>query len=829
MNDRMLKNIVMKRVIFYQNTVKTQVLFSFFFIFLFTLFSSFTNQENINFSKEKIYIQFDKPNYYAGENIWFKTYLVDAAKHSIETLSKVVYVELINPEDEISETKIIKINEGGGEGDFELSADLIDGEYTIRAYTNFMRNFNHSYFFRKKIYIKALRSEKTNDKTLISKRLEMVKPDIQFFPEGGHLVSGFLNRVGFKCLGADGNGIDIEGIIIDNTGKNVLQIKTTKFGMGMIEFIPEKNKLYKAVIIHEDAKLIYDFPVVLEQGIIMKIIEHKDYYKVNLQSSLDKGFNNFYIVGTQRKGVVFNAKLAGNGARALINVPKKILAQGIIQFTLFDDKSKPLSERLSFHETNEEKININITPSKQVYGTRELVELEISLDTIRQQKLQTNMSMAVTDMSTVEPDLYGLDIKSHLLLNSELKGAIEQPGYYFNLDEPDRKKNLDVLMMTQGWRQFIVNDTLNDLSEQLFLIETDLNLSGNIKNFYNHKKPAIAEVSLTYNNREEFGHEVIMTDIKGQFIFKNLSFLDTTAIIIQAKKVKQGKREKNPAMNFHIEMDLFKAPEIILKRKQYSEEFSKDIIKSSSRSVKYLESLYQMKKGTIILDEVIIETVSSNQNTLYKKKRLLYGSSSHTIDFKDITVLPTGNALNALISKVPGLSVRDDGAYLRANTSISGDNRALILLNGIPIDIDMIPDYGIDFIDILKGPSAAIFGSRGAGGVIAIYTLNGSEESDNFRIDEKRGVKNFLHPGYSQVRKFYEPVYKTEKNGDDKIDYRSTLSWNPIIKLDELGKAIVCFYTADVIAPYRVVLEGITLDGKVITYETILNLPEGKF
>lgn len=803
---------------------------NFSILILFILFfSSFSNSKTTAYTQEKIYIHFDKPNYYAGEDIWFKVYLVNAATHSSETISKVVYVDLINPKNEIIETKTIKINEGGGESDFKLSAGLAGGEYTVRAYTNFMRNFNHSYFFRKKVYIKSLRSENIEDKDLVSKSAEIVKPDIQFFPEGGYLVNGFFNRVGFKALRIDGKGIDIEGTIIDNSGKEVLQFKTSKFGLGKFEFIPEKNKLYKAIIVYKGVEITYKLPVALDKGVVMKVIEHSDDYRIYLKSSFDKRLNNFNFIGTQRKGVIFKAKLNGNNAKALIKVPKNILEQGIVQFTLFNNNNEPISERISFFETNKANVNINITPSKQEYGTRELVELEISLDTIIQQKLQTNMSIAVIDMSTVETDPNGLDIKSQLLLNSELKGTIEQPGYYLYSDDSERKRNLDLLMMTQGWRQFIINDTLNNQSKQTFSAETDISLSGSIKSFYNHNKSAIAEVSLTYNNSKELGYDKLITNNKGQFIFKNLNFLDTTSVIIQAKKIikdKKSKNVKNPKMNFHIEIDSFIAPKVTLKQIQNSTEFSKEMINKSSENTEYLESIYQLQKGTVKLDEVVLKTYISIRDSLYNKKRVLYKDPSHTVAFEDIFVNPTDNPLTALEGRVPGVSWRGDGIYMRGASTMLGDNRALLLLDGMPVGghaIESIPISDIAFIDVLKGYKAAIYGSRAANGVIAVYTHNGSERSKKTEKPKKRGIINFVHPGYSHARKFYEPVYRTQKKEDDKFDYRSTMYWNPTIKLNEQGKASISFYTDDVISPYRVILEGITQNGQIIKTEIFLN------
>ena len=208
---------------------------------------------------------------------------------------------------------------------------------------------------------------------------------------------------------------------------------------------------------------------------------------------------------------------------------------------------------------------------------------------------------------------------------------------------------------------------------------------------------------------------------------------------------------------------------------------------------------------------------------MQNKKRMLYKEPSHTIDFEDIMVPPTGNALTALEGRIPGYS---SSGVLRAASTMTSSNLPLYLLNGMPVDssaIRSIPISNIDFVDVLKGPKAAIYGSRAANGVIAVYTLSGSEKSGTNKNHKKRGIINFVHPGYSHARKFYEPVYRTQKKEDDKFDYRSTMYWNPTIKLDKQGKASISFYTADVISPYRVVLEGITLNGQIIKTEIFLN------
>ncbi len=792
----------------------------FLLVFLNYSFYCYSQPQIINYTKEKIYLHIDKSDFYTGENIWFKAYLIDSKTHSSETLSKVVYVELIAPNGSILSRKRIKITNGGGHGDFKLGSKLESGAYTIRAYTNYIRNFDQTYFFRKTISINTLKSEVNRLVTEVTS-----KPDLQFFPEGGYLVNDFFNRVGFKTLDSNGNGVNIKGVIVDNLGNKISKFESSHVGIGVFHFEPKRNETYKAIFVYHGKEFIYDLPKSLATGVLIKTVEHKDHYGIYLQSSMTNGLNNFILLGSQRNGVLFNSIIKSTKDQVVVKVPKNILKEGIVQFTLLDNNKKPILERLAFYESGNSQLDVTISSSKEQYQTRDLVELELSLDSIVSKKARTNMSIAVTDMSTVKYNKYDLDIKSQLLLNSELKGDIEQPGYYFYSSNPKRKEHLDMLMMTHGWRQFIINDTLN---KNTFIAEVGISLSGSIKKFYNHNKSVAAEVSLTYNNLKEMAYKSLVTDTEGRFRFTNLDFIDSTSIILQAKKpnLEEGKKIKGADMSFHIELDSFIAPQVTLRPNLKLSQ--KEALETASRSQAYLESLAEFQEGTEQLNEVILQSDYLTKKNGYRKKRvLLYKEPSQTIDFEEIEFFPNNDIFTSLIGRVPGIRITSEGVIIRGNSSLTKSTTALILVDGTPIEgslgsIASIPAQDVHFVDILKGPRASIFGSKGAGGVIAIYTKNGSEKSNYSKNYKTKGLINFIHPGYSQARKFYEPKYNITNETSKKVDYRSTVYWNPTVKFNEDGKVRIYFYSADFETTYKVDLEGITSDGDIIKTESQL-------
>ena len=176
------------------------------------------------------------------------------------------------------------------------------------------------------------------------------------------------------------------------------------------------------------------------------------------------------------------------------------------------------------------------------------------------------------------------------------------------------------------------------------------------------------------------------------------------------------------------------------------------------------------------------------------------------------------NIFEFLQGRVAGLYITGNWVigyriYMRGFTSLTGDPTPLFLLDGVPTELfSDIPMQDIDKVEILKGAKAAVYGSRGANGVIAIYTKKGSaqmtQEVDLVKAITKKVV------GFSGYREFYSPRYTPENIDSLMPDHRTTLFWDPDITTEN-GKAALSFFTADDLAYYRIIVEGITDNGRI--------------
>ncbi|MFS4415282.1 MG2 domain-containing protein [Maribacter sp. 2307ULW6-5] len=767
---------------------------------------------------EKVYLHLDKAYYTVGETLWFKAYLVDGRTQMPDTESEVVHVNLIDPDQEIVATKVLRITQGGGHNHFKLPPQLKSGHYNIRAYTHYMQNFGQQLFFEKSIYINASKQAVSQARRPTPKELQEGQPDVQFFPEGGHLVQGLVNPVAFKGLDASGKGWQVSGKVLDNQGQTVTDFSASHLGMGLFHFIPVKNKSYRAVVEHNGKTWEYPLPRAKPQGVLMTTSDHGKHYKIELRST-SVPIENYQLLVKQRgnDGMEVPIKPMKGEKAAVVKLDKDVLQEGIAQITLVSASGMPLAERLVFHQGQDVVETVSLTSPKELYGPKDKVRLEVSLpDGFGNPEDFAHLSLGVTHSAMTPSFTQAVDLKTYLLLHSELRGAIEHPGYYFHSQDVDRLKNLDLLMRTQGWRQYKLLDAVAK-GQKGYVPEKGIGIRGKVIDPYKKDESVEGSVSLTLNNSEGMVKYTTRTDNKGYFRFEDLDLQDTTELLINAKVARIKKDKKRQPVDIY---------EIVL------EEPTGPIRKgghgntiglTDTQEAKDLSNLALMEMGSAIqLEEVQVMAPEKKdewelKEEYYQSKRVgaLYRNPSHTLDFDDPTIIamPNLNPLQVLQGRVPGVVVRGDYVYVRGNTSL-GNNAALVLVDGFPIDPQgfFLPPQEIDFIDVLKGPDTGIFGLRGGNGVVAIYTKTGLAIK-NKPTGRRGGSLTTEHPGFAQSKTFYTPKYPNAGTSHNTLKASTTLYWEPNIGLDSEGKATIAFPTAELPGEYRVRLEGISSTG----------------
>lgn len=788
---------------------------------------------------EKVYVRTDRDLYAAGETIWLAGSLFNGTNHSADTVSRVLYVELIEAAaGRVRLRALLRATGGHAPGQLGLPDTLSAGTYQLRAYTNYMRNAPDAYFFTKPLRI--VRPDGAPDEADSAPMPAAGNwPDVQFLPEGGSLVTGLESRVAFKATAPSGQGVVVDGFVLNARQDTVTGFQSAHLGMGYFILRPEAGQTYTAFVrLANKTTAAYPLPAAQPQGVVMQVdnLTNKDNIQVYLRhnKTVTDTSARLTLLAQTRGRVIQLVRLPLTKKGATVQLPRADFPEGIAQLTLFDETHRPVAERLVF-VNHDHRIRVTLTPTRRTYRPRERVEFDVTTTTADGKPVSAQLSLAAVDERVLPADdSLRADLVAHLLLGSDLTGTLEQPGYYFDPAHADRFRNLDLLLLTQGWRRFAWTDVLTGTLPPLrYPVEQGLSLTGQVRR--PNQKETGGPVRLTFimARRDSTGTAsrrdflAGQTDERGNYGAYDLDFTDTTTVLIQAVRDKANR-------DLVITLDQLLTPTVTLTRVPYNPLTfrSNELSEFARRTNGYLAIERQIRRNR----EVLLKAVTvRGQRPVERDTRILYNRADATVKFDPLNTAGKLTVLDVIQSRVPGVQVTGFGlnavVQIRGAANFRGIVEPLFLVDGIPMDkqgVFSLSVEQVDRVDILKGASTAIYGSSGGGGVISILTKRGMPNYDLNREaapgEASRGTLIAELPGYAPVREFYAPRYDTKPAGAETPDYRTTLFWAPAVRTDAGGKAHVSFFAADARTTVRIRAESATFDGRPGTGQTTVRV-----
>ena len=581
----------------------------------------------------------------------------------------------------------------------------------------------------------------------------------------------------------------------------------------------------------------FELPAPLASGYVLRIDNRKeDVFGVTIKTNIPGGLDGALVAGHIRGDIFCFVEGQARGDELSAEVPKGGLPDGVVHFTLFSREGVAVCERLVFLQNAANRVEVSVTSDRQHYGLREPVALDFRVSGSAGQPLAANLSVAVTDRLVAPAAPAGEDIRSYLLLNSDLHGQIENPGYFFAENTPGRRLLLDLLLLTHGWRRFVWADLLaGRLPAVHHRLEEGFSIGGVVTRIDRPDQPVQADVFVTVLENG-FVMEEVTTDESGEFLFTGFQFPDTTRVLLQANihRARRAERRKQKDedrfgpdgnRNVSIRLQEEKGPQVSRRPSAIlpvdDDRLLADFL-SDGRRIAAVDSTYR-NIWSIQLDEV--EVKSRRIEPEPEEVRMagkIYSEPSYRLMIDSIIGYESAQTVFELIrGRVPGVQVfgtpPDQYAIIRGITSLEGSNEALIVIDGIPTDnaaASSISIFDVAVIDVLSGPNAALYGMRGANGVIAIYTRRGRRAAPVGL--SQTGILRVDHPGYYQARQFYAPTYDNPQPGAARPDFRTTLHWAPLVTVAENGRAKLRFFTSDKHSSYEVIVEGMTATGQPV-------------
>lgn len=872
---------------------------SFLCICLLTVLAARAQTYNYTSFKEKIYIHTSHVFFQPGDEMFFKLYLVNAKNQQPSSVSKVAFVDLLDPSGKVFKKLSYRITDGYAEGSFYFEPSTPGGIYRLKAYTSWMRNENDSTFYVKEVTVqqvipprvlmkldfpkkgygpgdevtadysirnlsdqpiaghtvnfkvsiggtviqtgKAVTGSNgkaplrftlpadlnTNDgllnvtidydayKESISRSIPIVlnKIDLQLLPEGGSLVAGLTGNIAFRAVNDRGKPADIKGVVRDHTGRQVATFESYYAGMGKFPFTPQEGEKYTVKITSPlNIPQVYDFPAYRKEGVVMNVIRKDGKPLLEVSATADQQVT---LVGQTKAVTYYTKALQLTKGKQTVDIDESLFPAGIARFTLLLPGKTPVAERLVFLNGNK-VLQVNITTDKKEYLPREKVKMTIKTTDDKGMPLPSNLSVAVMDdkLWTYADDKQD-HILSWLLMSSELHGKIEEPLFYFRKDEPKAGPALDLVMLTHGYRYFdYIPETKNGASLKYIPDEGQV-LSGTVLN--KKKEPVPATVFLI--NTSDKGKAIQMnTDDDGAFFFTNLEPLSRYCLIARPA-------EGHEPVTIQIEQNGVELNGIRT-RKLLEKEAEQRV------AVQPLPVVPEKKEdANAVMNMIKIDDAKALEEVVVvgfgaEKKRSVTGAVA-MVKEREIGGLAGNNVDVLLQGRVAGVQVLPQGnpgapadIRIRGHASLTGNNQPLFVVDGVVmegLDMQLNPNE-IASIEVIKdGAAAAIYGARGASGVIVIHTKNKLPGKIRFNVGKRSYYATAPVPAsqtsFSVARRFYAPRYATTET-DERTDFRETIYWNPVVQTDKEGRATLEFYNSDAATTFRAIAEGIAWNGK---------------
>lgn len=871
---------------------------------------------NQAYPQEKVYLHLDNRSYFIGDTIWFKAYVVNATTLRLTDVSKVLYVELLNDKGVEMETNKLRIESGQCHGEFILKDNYYTGYYELRAYTRNMVNFgnegltlfdfmdkyerassfltekearqdlvpaiNHCLFTRTvpvysrpdtagqykrefeyyPVHTKLAIPDETDPK------LRKDDLEVRFYPEGGDLVVGVPSVVAVEAYDQWGREKKVAGTLLCKN-EQIGSFATGHRGRTLIQLTPESGKPIEAQVEYKGKVYTFELPEARKEGCVLNVKPTADYtdYEVMLHASPNLP-DELLGWSLQCRGALtaFDTITLGNGNRARMRLGKEVLRPGVNQFTLFNAEGRVLADRLFFVQPPSTAPSLCVELPTDTLNPFEEVEVDLQIKTSWGGGARGYLSVSVTDADEEAPTFDKGDIRTELLLTSDLKGFIKDVDSYFaHSSVRAMHADIDLLMLTQGWRRYEwVTMAEGTKAKPRYTPEKGYVIDGYVADQIvesedswradEYKRIKNPWVAIGLRSEQVNYSDTVQANERGEFSFDiPRHFLDDAGLTIEIWKPDGLGKDGIKGKYRYIFPSLYCAFSPAPTPYNYYECHSPE----DDYELQMLENVDFAMEG--LIDEVTIKKRNK------QKFEIHYDRPDIVIDFvKEYnTILDRG--LHALTNPPPPKGYYDPVApYTLKRARIPDDLRYIFKQNNNATKDSLTYKWYSRYM-LQETPGDSMFPKTppplsngeyisGEGGYylnlyqlpkeIRIYSNLVSREqypvkqdlnTDHRRMlwahtiyfpiekspkappyDMKDGTRNTTFKGYSRVRSYYHRDY-SETALPDTADYRRTLYWNPRVETDHQGRFSLKFYNNVRTKRVAVQAEGITTFGDLVT------------
>ena len=757
----------------------------------FSCFSQIYNssiKEKFNFKEdfilnEKIYLHSDRSEYVTGENVLFKAYYFLNGTFGKDSISKIVYLDLVDKNGQSKATGKYQINKGTANGTLSIPQGLASGYYTIYAYTKWMMNFGSDSFFNKRIYIvnpeneiKVLKGNQRSDENI----------QLHFYAEGGYLNVNEKNSISVLATNSLGENLNKDVKISDQDNNFIAEFQTP----GHFDFIPTQSKEYKAIITRENGtQLISKLPKAIASGIkVSSDYLSNENLRIGIElTDVNNPDSKELKILLENDGLVYKqiaVKFSNN--KYDVDIYKKDLIKGFSLLFIKNKNDQIIYKNAIINRLNDE-LPIDAVLNKEAYHKRERVDIKV-----KTKALDKNSKNAHLSVSVAKSDLLNIDTCS---IHDYLNDSYKKPNY---IEGAAMNGQSDILFN-------LYSDTIKPYSEITYLPETSgFIISGTILSKQTNKPIPDANIYLsTLSNFIDVQNSISNQD--GKFYFLMNEKVKNTDFVIQPADTS--------LKDFAVVLD-----------KEFATDYPSD----------NFDILKEDRFNKVFLNELVISHQIEKQyysNIQFNDEKpghatIFYGNPDLSFVIQKYIDLSTFEEYFTEIFIGTKIEKGENGKqikleYLRNKQELS--KPPLILIDGIPISnvnkFLSIPPSEIDKVEIIY--NYYILGRTTYGGIFHLYT----KKKNSASLIDTKNLSFYKFVGFTGLNKLREIKYTDENDlKSRKADYRNTLYWNPEIITDDNGESTISFYTSDEKGKFLITIEGVGENGDTGSKQMVLEV-----
>lgn len=783
-----------------------------------TLSESYNNYfEN---TREIPFLHLNKTSFFKGEEIWFKAYLLEQNSQKLHKTSSNLYISLYDKEGVLQQQQLVALKNGMGSGSIAVDSTLQKATYFIKASTNWMRNFEEDHSYLQEInIINNMQAQKTATK-LGQKQFY----EFKIFPEGGHLLANNFNNIGILVKDQNNKGLKIaKGLIKDEKGLVIKEFSTNNFGLGnAVLFMRSGKKYLFEVQLESGIVLTQENPIIQERGIGIRVVNSNSNrltvtVKTNKNSlPLLKGKSYTLLIHNTRQFQQQEFTFNGKDLQYALLVEKEKMHPGIHIVTVFNEKNTPVMERLVYvHKESQKSKTLELSLNQHPKDS-----LALQIQNPLNERLFLSASILPKGHKGNRPKQ---DIFSSFVLSPYVKGAIQNSEYYFKNTNPKKLRDLDLLLLTQGWSKYNWDHIFNSPPSTVFTFENGIDITGK----FNQQLPNNSKV-LVFSDDGSLLRELPVTDNQIKF---PKSFITKNAKMTFALKKKQGYKAVTPILQFSdcfLTESQVKIPE-----------------ESATVTLNYkLNNLEKVFKKHEVLDEVTISKKRTTNNDpgyhngggmlkYQKVDRLVIGPGETVLEFilfkgfkrhsnDGLLQLKPRGMMHNRMSLTPKNPKNANPETTSPDIATDGQDGLFtpvrVFLDDVEIshDIRIIESMYLDEADeIFFGP---VLDMRSRAHV---YIYSKTPE----QLAKKRNYRDrsvVAKSGFAKVKQYYSPEFKSYLSNE--FQHFGAVHWEPEVHLSKNQKISYSF-DPKLQEHFEIHLQGISESGILISKKVVLTLP----